>query len=729
MPRHTIENDLLALTVDEKGRIVSLINKATQTELVTYPEDAEAWRMILPAGRHRLDFVYGSLQTPAAIDVSEQPAGQRLTISYDAIRIVKTRYPLADAYPPSLFPGREEVAELARLPIRASFILELADAEIRALVEIENTTGRQIDEVEFPVVRGMGGFAQDAGRVMNLIASRTTGAFYGDVLNGNLPVTGTASGHFGRADETSMFMPTDGPYQDKGCWVELYGKEQGLYLGYHPTARLDFAFKLEKYPKETPCLHGENGPVHYYPKGTPRFLRAFAIHVPQLKAGESWTSQQIVVMPHKSDWHAGADRYSSWRHEGLKIAEPPNWAQDFVGWSEIIGNLYTGEVFHDFTHCAEAMAKEKQVSDIDLVFYYGHTNLGAEGADYDHSPSEEMGGETGFRAMVENLHANGIRIILLDHLHTYVNKDVPEYAALNLEQCAAAKEDGALYIAHWWKETFLSCQRMAGPTPTWVGMCPGSERWLQHYLDHVTKMIERGVDGLELDCFDAFWRCYNTEHGHAPGAFTQDLKMDFMRTVRAHAKALNPDFILIGETMSPEAREVLDGYYPGRYLGDNDCIYRYMFPELRIQSTLVGNYAYDQVNKALQYGIGAETEIWGLRMTGAAACPELADYMGKINRLKRKYGDILIRGTFRDTVGATVDGGLSYSVLEGPNGTKALVLRNPTRQVQKGTAATDTAGKRLVMWQRKTGEQPLASLPVTVEMGPYEAAVVLALGD
>lgn len=728
MATHILQDERLLVGIDEKGRIISLTNKVTNTELITHPEDAEAWRMVLPAGRHRLDFVYGSLQTPNTITVDEAGKTRRLTVTYDQIRIVKTRYPLTDAYPPEVFHGREEIEETSRLPIKVRFMLELTDGELLAWVEIENTTGRQIDEVEFPIVRGMGGFAEGRKHVANLIVgAHTSGRFYGDVLNGNLPDTGNSSNHFARADETSMFQPLGGPWADKGSFIELYGRRQGVYFGYHPTARLDFAFKLEKYPKETPNIYGEYGPAHYYPGNTPRFLRVFGMHAPQLKPGESWTSQQITIMPHKGDWHAGADRFATWRRRNLIIAEPPKWAQDFVGWSEIIGNLYTGEVFHDFAHCAEAMVKEKEISGIDMVFYYGHTNLGAEGADFDQSPSEEMGGDAGFRAMVEKLHEHDIRIILLDHFHYLVNMDAPEYSQLDLQRLTAKREDGGLYISRWWKETFLSCQRFAGPTPQWAAMCPGTEEYLGYYLQHITRMIERGVDGLELDCFDAYSRCYDTSHGHEPGAFTQDLKLEFMRRVRAHAKGLNPDFILIGETMAPDAREVLDGFYPGRYLSEHDRIHRYMFPELRIQPALVGNYAYDQVNKALQLGIGAETEIWGLRMTGSAACPELAEYMGKVNRLKRKYGDILIRGIFRDTVGARATGDVFYSVLEGPNGTKALILRNPKRVPVTTTANMKSGKKRLILWQPQTGEQSLEKLPVKLTLGPYEAAVVLAL--
>jgi hypothetical protein len=41
---------------------------------------------------------------------------------------------------------------------------------------------------------------------------------------------------------------------------------------------------------------------------------------------------------------------------------------DFVGWTEIIGNLYTGEVFRDFGSCAEQVLADMKVTGTNLLF-------------------------------------------------------------------------------------------------------------------------------------------------------------------------------------------------------------------------------------------------------------------------------------------------------------------------------------------------------------------------
>ena len=166
-------------------------------------------------------------------------------------------------------------------------------------------------------------------------------------------------------------------------------------------------------------------------------------------------------------------------------------------------------------------------------------------------------------------------------------------------------------------ETFLSCRRLEGPTPVWVEMCPASEEWLELYLKHVTRMIERGVDGLDLDTFNSS-SCHCPGHGHPPGEI-QDFKLRFVGAAREHAKKLNPDFLIIGETMRPEAMEVVDGFFPfPRYDdGENGNIYRYLFPQARLQVVKVCSYDYDHVNRALGLGLGSATTTGGVVGPGA----------------------------------------------------------------------------------------------------------------
>lgn len=697
MKRFVIENKKIRLVVDRQGRLVSLQNKDTGTEIIRHPEVAEAWRLVIPTGKHTLAFVYGSGQQPKNIRVERQGQIQRLTINYSGLVVE----------------GRKE-------RIGADFSFELADGspEIQATVKLENDGNKPIDEVEFPVVGGMSGFKP--GKKIELInIDCSGGAFNGDVLNNGLPITGREADQFVCEHETAMWED-----KERGALGLVFMEDsEGLYAGYHPDKPGDFGFKLERYPKNVP-----NAPCHDYPKETPRWLRLWGIHIARLQPGRKWESGAVTLMPYKGNWHAAVIHPAQNYIANIEIAPRPKWMDNFVGWTEIIGKLYTGEVFYDFNSCAKRVTADKKVTGLDLLFYYGHTNLGAEGADFDQSPARDMGGEKGFAEMLKDLHRNGIRIMLLDHFHRYVNRDVPEYKKYRLEKYALRNREGGLCITHWWKETLLSCRRLEGPTPVWIEMCLACPEWQEFYLDHVRKMVERGVDALELDCFSS-GICWSRDHGHEPGANVNVQKIAFMRKVREMTRMMNPDFALFFETMEPRTASVSDGWYSSRYGSEHGRIPRFMFPVIRQQTVRVGNYAYDAVNRAVQLCIGVNTEIWGLRKTALEGCPELARYIGKITRFRRKYAEIMIRGTFRDTLGARVTGDVFHSVIEGPNNTRALVLRNPHNETVKVKPVFNSNKPRrnFLIWSPQAGEKKANSWPRQLILPARGLAVLLDL--
>ena len=87
-----------------------------------------------------------------------------------------------------------------------------------------------------------------------------------------------------------------------------------------------------------------------------------------------------------------------------------------------------------------------------------------------------------------------------------------------------------------------------------------------------------------------------------------------------------------------------------------------------------------------------------------------------------------MHGTFRDTLGARVKGEVCHSVLESPNGDKALVLRNPTDRAATCEAALSNVGKRdsLRVWRPFRKERRIRSTPLRVGLGADEVAVLIA---
>ena len=94
MKGRCLENDFVSLAVDAAGRIVSLVNKVTRTELVTCREAAEAWRMIVPTGRHTVDIIRGSRHGTASVELV-RGRGERSLVVSARVRGVRARFLLS----------------------------------------------------------------------------------------------------------------------------------------------------------------------------------------------------------------------------------------------------------------------------------------------------------------------------------------------------------------------------------------------------------------------------------------------------------------------------------------------------------------------------------------------------------------------------------------------------------------------------------------------------------
>lgn len=691
-----MQNRFVSVRVDNRGRIISFGNKATGTELIRHPSAAEAWRLVFQTGRYTLDFVYGSQQKPQKIETLRQTGRQSITFHYANVK--------GDA----------------SYRIRASFTLSLDDdsPQLQASAQIENLARHELQEVEFPLLNGIGDFSEGKKEKTGLIAASDRGLFYPNIFHEGFPELSLESDHFSRLDDTAMFMHDN----LNGVWCDIYNSRQGLYSGYHSKREDIFSLKLIRSPKEFPKFA-----VHHYPKNTPRWLGINAVHVPRIAPGKRWQSDIVRLAPHRGDWHSGADIYAAYRNQTVHVGPSPDWFKnDFYGWSAILGKIYIGEKAFDFRQCAREMIKEQDATGIKMVFYYGHTPLGAEGADFDNSPAPDLGGPKEFRKMVDTLHQHDCRIILLDHFHRWVNKEVPQYRDHDLGRYEVWNEKGQPSEDAWGKETVLSLKYFKGPTSIWREMCPAEESWRQHYYRNVEMMARLGVDGLEPDLFVPSLRCFNPNHSHPVGARLMPYKLDFIHQAREIARKINPDFIFIGESLYPESISCLDSFF-SRYAEERENIFRYMFPQIPGQQARVENYSYDNVNKSLMLGLAVDAEIWGIREFTHKACPELARYIKETNQFKKKYYSIMLKGMYRDTVGAKVSGNLLYSILDAGATGKALILRNPSKAPVPCKAAF--AGRicgNLILWQPFKGEKRVAKLPLNLTIPPCGVAVFLA---
>ena len=87
MKTNTIENKYISLCIDNKGSLFSLKNKLTDTEIITYPEEAKGWEMVIPTGRHTVERITGKDHIPDEIKLGKDKNIQSISLIYNSIKM------------------------------------------------------------------------------------------------------------------------------------------------------------------------------------------------------------------------------------------------------------------------------------------------------------------------------------------------------------------------------------------------------------------------------------------------------------------------------------------------------------------------------------------------------------------------------------------------------------------------------------------------------------------
>jgi Domain of unknown function (DUF6259) len=685
-----LDNGRIAIAFDDRGRILRFQNHRTGADFLSYPGLEDNWKLLVLGDGYPVYYLLGRDQTP--IDVHRD--GDRVTYSYRQIRGAAQTY-----------------------DIDVDFTAALVGDEARFRVRVRNGHDRRIREVWAPILGGFEGFTVDGrSHVVHLAKSRTIAR---DILHTGLP---DCEYLFCVDGETTHYVYPSQQMQ----WIDLFGADEGLYVSSDDTSLATTVFRLEKYPPEA----GAGGsPLaeerHAFPAGTPRWLKILVGRLTTIDPGEEWTSPEAVFWPHAGDWHAAADHYRAWTDGWMVKPERPTWLADYVGWQHIIGKTYLNEVYHTFDQFTEVMIESQRRTGIDVLMLYGHSENGCESADEELSPARNLGGAEGFRRMCDALHARGMKVMIMTHRQSALALDNPAFP--HYEPWTIKDRDGRTRTEIWWKTTIESLlharlEHYEATGPIWARVCPHCDEWWEGCLEELKKLMALGLDGVQLDTIGSEGTfCYATDHGHKPGAGPMDKLAARLAWLRREVRAVNPEFLVGGEELRDWQFQYLDLPYSRYRNNEGYQVFRYTFPETR-ENVAVGAYSYDQANKAFLLGLGMNVEVWGLKKS-VLVCPELADYLGDLNRIRREHRVFLLDGRFRDTLGARVGGGVRYGVHEGANG-RAVVLWNDGDEPRTCTVEVD--GYRTAVVRAPGCDPALLALPGAVTVAPHRVAAIVA---
>lgn len=605
-----IENNWVILAVDEEGRLATLRNKKSEVE---YAGQCPLWRLYAQENSE-LDVELTSSGVRPVITIT----GDRLTLDYPQVS-----------------------KKGAAMEIRVTIEAWLRENEVCWSIALSNhEPGLVIRECQFPL---LGGLPVDT----ELITSQ----------NGGEKITDLKTELEGKS---TLFMAPDHlftgftiPYPfpaATNCFV-LARPEQGLYFGchYQPVERTLHQFRM--YPKEG--------------------IEAGFVRFPGISAGEEWSCGIFVTAPYLGSWHVAAKKYRAWADLWFRKPEAPAWVRRLNGWQRIILQHQYGERHYTFRQLPEIEADGVR-SGIDTLFMFGW-HLGGHDNNYpDYRPEPRLGTETELREGIQHfnrrgghvlLYANGRLIDTASEFHRTTGRriSIKDFSGNEVRESYEFRGSGN-FVSEFARHSFAIA-------------CPSCPEWFD---------VLRGLAdlALDMDCHSLFldqagsaeYPCCDAGHNHPPLRMgTIHAKAEALRRLRDYLRERNPEMALGIELLSDVTAQHAD-YVHGLTGG---CVapagwkeadgkpatrgflewFRYTFPEVILSDREIRDDSdiERRVNHAVLLGLRSDVEIYRCRKTIAEA-PRYADWLARVNHLRREHADLLLEGRYVDTEGFSCNG-------------------------------------------------------------------------
>ncbi|GAB2594523.1 DUF6259 domain-containing protein [Pseudactinotalea suaedae] len=644
----TLRAEGIAVDLDRRGSVVQLTNLANGRTARADHELPESWKLVVQSDGYPIWHVWGSDQVPREVVVTET------TARYHYDRVVARESATAPA--------------TTWVPIAVTYEVLLDGDEASFRLHVGNEHSHRVREVWCPVLTALQAWGQPGEDRADLV---TSNAAQPDVLHHRL------------ADQEYIFNSEvlletahyTYPRKLKSQWLDYSGPEDGLMFWVADTSLTTTSFRVEKAPAE----FGDFTGVHHLPPGTPHYLNIAIQRLVAIDQGQEWEGETTRVRAHLGDWHAAADRYRSWARATFSWPTRPAWMAEFTGFQHLLAKTHLDERFHTFDELAAIMEQTYPVDGVDVLMVYGHEHRGAESADSDIQPADDLGGAAGFARMCERVHAVGGRVVVMTHRQSCLATDDPQ--AARFEPWVVVDREGTPRQEVWPKTTLESFSESMLRTyeatgPIWQRICPFSDDWWETFTEELRSLARLGLDGVQMDLLcDEAPICYADHHGHTPGAPEEQLRRLDTRlaALRSRMQVEFPDFVLAGEEVPDWMHQHLDFAY-GRHFDPHSArIQAYTLPEL-LETCAVGAWGYDQIGKAVMTARPVDVETWFLRRP-VSADPAFHAYLAAALKLRRELAEHLDPHDFRDHHGIEVTGDVEHAVFVSQHGT-AVVLHN-----------------------------------------------------
>ena len=606
----TLENSKVRVEIGEKGELKALVCKETGHD---WAGGGALWRLYFDDRRDGSEEkevpVLGAEQKP---EISS--CGDKIILNY-----------------PSLL-CRSKVLDVS---LRLSISLDAGGA-VRFASELSNREAHTcIRELQYPLVSDV-----RLASGCELLTTHACGERHPDPI-ALVNASNSTMPYMGRNWQFRQLHLKYPELTAANCFA-LFTERQGLYFGCHDILHRDTWHGLRTYPDG---------------KGAFSRLEAGLYKFPHTVAGGVWKDDTHVVFPYAGTWHVTADTYRRWADTWWRQRRVPNWVRAMPGWQRVIFRHQYGITYYTPHDINGKIREAGSAAGINALLAFGWWKAGMDNgypdSYFECEPSH--GGDEAWRREIAVFKANGGRFL------QYFNGKLIDLAS---DYWKSGKGKDVCYRDNI-GEVFTEHYRFRGPgtfTGHWNSrLFTVADQRKEEWRVMQRRFVDRALDfGADAVFFDQMGYAEDSCNWDTSGQFAipcQSVIADKAESLRRIHDYLdekgNPEIALGTELFADVCAQHVDFvhniYGSGRPSFFLDWI-RYAFPEVVLSDREIRDDTdvERRLNLNLLVGLRSDVEIY--RCQGLVSMtPKYQAYLGKVNRLRRKYPVLL--ATYRDTLG------------------------------------------------------------------------------
>jgi hypothetical protein len=415
------------------------------------------------------------------------------------------------------------------------------------------------------------------------------------------------------------------------------------------------------------------------------------------------TVAETVLDFYRGDWHKGAKDYAVWMSQYRPQPARPEWIKNMTGYFLVINKQQYGYEMWPYDSLPK-LYELAQAHGCDTVGLFGWYHSGHDNQYPDLEVSPTLGGADVLRENIKKVQKAGGHVTL--YYQGHLIDETSDYYRKGEGKAVCMKNIWGSPYVEFYNKSHRSSFLMHFSRKMFALACPSAAPWRDLMLRREDWLATLGPDGCLYDQLGGQppCPCFDEHHNHAknnPALAHTNGRRHMLNSLQAHSKQIGKNFAFLSEHINDLYSCYLDAVHgimsnPGPQGGlaaaekDADTVrvlnypalFRYCFPETIITIRNPAPHISERfANYALTYGFRPEMEL-----RYQADCDDVLNdtyktsrlYALKVNELRKKYAEQLMKGEFKDTDELeTIPAGLtatSFTVGD----TMAAVLWNDT---------------------------------------------------